>query len=79
MKLFELFEGKVKDFVINREFDPKYRPDLFKTKYGVMVSGKVWKKDGEPVSFPTKAQAEKAADTIMNRRNIATQVVPLKK
>lgn len=46
--------------------------------WNVMINGKIWKKEGSPVTFSTYNAAEKVADTIMARYQKATQVIPAK-
>ena len=76
MRLRDLFEGRVKNLAIDAEFDrlnKKPSPQQFK----VMVNGRVWLRDGKPVTFNSHSSATKAADTISSRKNITTQVLPL--
>lgn len=57
-------------------FDKPKSPYL--GEFHVMINGKIWKKDGKPVSFATFDSATKSADSIMVRYQKATQVVPAK-
>jgi hypothetical protein len=47
--------------------------------FSVMINGKTWKRNGEPVLFKDHAAALRAADKITADRNITTQVVPLRR
>ena len=73
MRLYELFEGKLKNLQIDKDFD------RVPMDFTVMVNGKTWKRNGEPVVFRDHASALRAADKITADRNITTQVVPLKR
>lgn len=74
MKIKEITEGKVKNAAIVGEYDKLYSP----TTYCILINGKVWKKDGKPVSFNNHSSASRAADKITATRNITTQVILLK-
>lgn len=77
MKLYELAEGYWKNIDIARQERPAPPSVLNKPKrFHVLINGKVWKKNGEPVEFTSQGSAQRAADTIRTRRNITTQVVP---
>lgn len=73
MKLTDLHEGKVKNAAIDREFDRSQKPASF----GVLINGKLWKREGKAVPFTDRAAALKAADKITATKNITTQVVQL--
>lgn len=77
MKISDLTEGYWKNVdIANKEglpVKPK-KPELPR-KFHVLINGRVWKKNGEVVSFTTHENAQKSADTIMNRYGKATQVV----
>lgn len=80
MKLFELTEGYWKNIDIARQERRLQAPVAAPVvkKFHILVNGKVWKKDGKPVEFTNQGKAAKAADTIKNRYNRVTQVIPAK-
>ena len=78
MKLSELIhEGYWKNKQIDADFvkSSSRQP----TDFNVMINGKIWKRNGEPVLFKDHASALRAADKITASRNITTQVVPTKR
>lgn len=77
MKISELFEGRVKQMAYDREFDNTHSREP--VGFNVMINGKIWTKNGEPVHFKDHSSALHAANTITAKRNITTQVVPIKK
>lgn len=76
MRLLELTEGYWKNVDIERQERPAPTPKLSTTKFHVLVNGRVWKKNGSPVEFTSPESAQRAADTIRNRYQKATQIVP---
>ena len=78
MKLSEIIsEGYWKNKQIDQEFDRASA--RLGVDFTVMINGKTWKRNGEPVLFKDHAAALKAADRITATRNITTQVVPVRK
>lgn len=65
MKLQELFEGKVKNLAIDREYNKQHSPastlHVQQMKYDVTINGKVWK------SFATEPDAMRAANNMYNK------------
>ncbi len=65
MKLQELFEGKVKNLAIDREYNKQHSPastlPVQQMKYDVTINGKVWK------SFATEPDAMRAANNMYNK------------
>lgn len=81
MKLFELTEGYWKNIDIARQegrWKPPEEVAPAPQMFHVLVNGKVWKKEGQPVEFTDQGKAAKAATTISNRYNKVTQVIPAK-
>lgn len=86
MRLTELFEARMKDLVMKRMDDPEFHHPLFnrhpkppktEPKFVIYIKGKLWTKNGEPVSFSDRNVAEKAANYIGASRKISTQVIKL--
>lgn len=76
MKINELFEGYWKNIdLLNKERSVK-NPVI---RYSIMINGKLWKKEGIPVSYKSYDVALNVANGITKRKNITTQVVPLTK
>jgi hypothetical protein len=69
MLLRDLFEDQTEMFPAS-VIKPSYSGN-----FNVMINGKVWKKEGNPVLFTTHNEALSAANSIMNRYQKATQVV----
>lgn len=79
MKLLELFEGKVKDLAINRDYDRQYGRQPAPTvklpvaQYYVSINGKKWKE------FSSEKLAMAAANAIYNKNpKLKVDVLPLK-
>jgi len=75
MKLQELFEGKVKNLAIDREYNKQHSPastlHVQQTKYDVTINGKVWK------SFATEPDAMRAANNMYNKNpRLRVSVMP---
>jgi hypothetical protein len=69
MKIFEI------------EDTSKMQGDLFTnfdkpTSFNVLINGKVWCKDGEPMVFRSDGDARRAANAVSKKYNKITQVVP---
>jgi len=78
MRLFELIsEGYWKNKQIDMNFDKSSSNQP--VDFTIMINGKTWKRNGEPILFKDHATALSAADRITATRNITTQVVPLKR
>lgn len=76
MRLSELFEGRVKNAALDAAFKRTPAP-VEVQKFGILINGKLWKKDGKTVIFNNESTAKKSANSITLRRDITTQVVPL--
>lgn len=74
MRLYEIInEGRLKNHEIDKDFN------RIPIDFNVMINGKIWCRNGEPVLFKDHAAALRAADKITADRNITTQVVPSKR
>ena len=76
MRLSEITEGYWKNIDINRQESDPAKPTVKDKRFCVMINGKIWLKNGKPVDFPSKDLATRAADTIRQKYNKVTQVIP---
>ena len=70
-------EGKLKNQQIDQEFDSIH--SRFPVNFTVMINGKMWKRNGEPILFKDHTTAINAANKITAARNVTTQVVQTKR
>ena len=59
-----------------RSYKPAYKPSAPAQRFGMEIDGKLWKKEGQPVTFTSKAAAEKSAATLQARGK-QTKIVPI--
>jgi len=72
MKLCELFEGKLKNLAIDREYDKKYSPTQPKMTHKIVIRGNDWRE------FSSELAALKAANTLkLKNPRLKVDVLPL--
>ena len=68
--------GNHEEFTWKRQSIKEDQLDLFPSKiYYVMINGRIWKKDGQPVEFKSYREADRAAISIIDRYGKPAQVI----